>query len=986
MPQARDPRQDHARTQRRLAAQHSVAQILAASGSLADATPRILEAVAQSNRCEFAALWRVETERQSLRCEATWSLETAAAPSFEAASRRARFHRGQGLPGRVWERGEAVWLSDLSRDLNFPRAVAASSDGLQSGFAFPILSGSALLGVIEVFSRRVREPDQELLLAMATIGGQVGQFMERTQAVDALRESEALYHSLVENLPLYVFRKDANGRFTFGNRIFLELLGLSPAALVGKCDADFFPEHLAEKYRRDDLEVMEKGVVLEFTEAHRRPDGQELVVQVLKTPLYDGQANVIGVQGLFWDVTSRKKAEAAMQRARSAAEAATRAKSEFLANMSHEIRTPMNGVLGMLELALRTHLSEMQREYLSTARSSAQSLLGILNDILDFSKIEAGYLALDNHPFSLRDAVSGVIKSVAVGAQEKGLELVSRVAPEVQDALVGDSGRLRQVLINLLGNAIKFTHEGEVRLEIRRISQNIDSGDIELAFAVQDTGIGIAPESVDAIFEAFSQADSSTARRYGGTGLGLAISRRLVELMGGGLRVTSKVGTGSQFEFTGHFGLNAAQSCVAPGAEPLEFPSPPEVATLAGMRVLVVDYSATRRQVLCELLLSWRMDVVTATDAETAVRLLDRSQSDALPFALVLVDDGVPGVDTRVFWPALRQLLARYRSAPALLLLLSASTAADGLSDGDEPPRFLTKPVQESDLLAGLLSAVGTGSASGPAHPVAVGALAPERALRVLLAEDHPVNQTLAVQLLRAMGHSVTLARNGAETLKYLKERPFDLVLMDVQMPEMDGFETTREVRRLEADLGHRWAGGQVRMPIIAMTAHAMKGDRERCLAEGMDGYVAKPIDPARLSEVLGRYEPMEGRSIAEPEQLDERKLLKRVFGNRQLLREVVELFTLTWPQSLATIRACHAAADAAGVRSAAHALKGSISNFSDGPAFGAALRIERSARDGDLSDLPALLAVLGPALRALQAGLGKLLTGEEDADPDRGG
>jgi len=518
-----------------------------------------------------------------------------------------------------------------------------------------------------------------------------------------------------------------------------------------------------------------------------------------------------------------KTTQEQLARAKEAAENANRAKSLFLANMSHDIRTPMNGIIGMTDLCLDTELTDEQREYLRMVKSSADSLLSLLNDILDFSKIEGGMLELEQIDFNLSNTVEDTVKSLAYLAHRKGLELACRIHGNVPVGLVGDPGRLRQIIVNLVGNAFKFTEKGEVLVEVNLQEERED--DAVLSFSVTDTGIGIPREKQEKIFEAFSQADESTTRRYGGTGLGLSISTKLVSLMGGNIWVESEPGKGAVFRFTAKFGLQQRSPLPRKTRQP----------DLKGLRVLVVDDNATNRQILEEVLLNWEMTPVV-TPGEDALRALEDARRSGSPFSLVLLD--AHASENGGF--AIASEIKKNPNVTAPMILMTSSVGMRG--DGERCRRlgisaYLTKPIKQSELFDAILTVLDIQEVVPEEREVVTKHSVREsrEGLRVLLAEDNVVNQRLALKILTKRGYDVVVAENGKEAVAaFLRER-FHVILMDVQMPEMDGFEATAAIREAEKE-----TGGHI--PIIAMTAHAMKGDRERCLAAGMDGYLAKPI------------------------------------------------------------------------------------------------------------------------------------------------
>jgi PAS domain S-box-containing protein len=635
--------------------------------------------------------------------------------------------------------------------------------------------------------------------------------------------------------------------------------------------------------------------------------------------------------------------------AKKKAEEATRAKSEFLANMSHEIRTPMNAIVGMTEFALETKLTAEQREYLTTVKTSAASLLDLINDILDFSKVEARKEELDRVEFKLRDTVADTMKVLAVRAQEKGLELASHFPPDIPDDLVGDPSRLGRIIVNLVGNAIKFTERGEVVLRVGL--EKREAAEVVLHFAVTDTGIGIPIDKQKRIFEAFAQADTSTTRKYGGTGLGLAICAQLAELMGGRVWVESQVGSGSTFHFTARFGLQDASAEKSPEPAPVK---------LQNLPVLVVDDNATNRRILEEMITNWRMRPVAAANGAAALKAMKRARTEGNPFQVVLLDGHMPKMDGF-------EVAARVKKDPhlrhATVILLTSAGRREDVTRAKTlgAAAALTKPVKQSELWDAIVTALHVpGRAKKRPSMTRERALGARRPLRILVAEDNPVNQQLALHLLERRGHSAIVAENGREALAAIEKNTFDLVLMDVQMPEMGGLEATRAIREKEKSTGKH-------LPIVAMTAHAMQGDRERCLEAGMDGYLAKPLDPKIFLQVVeGTALPETEPSALKSEQtVDNSTLLARFGGDRRLVFKLVNAFRKDCPRMIARIGSAIRARDAAALADAAHALKGSVGNFGASAAFETAREVEKLAREGKLDGARELSGTLEERIAA---------------------
>ncbi|MEP6995071.1 MAG: response regulator [Acidobacteriota bacterium] len=951
------------------------ARALAESATLADAAPRMLKAICETLGWEFGALWRINPLAGLLQSAGTWRSPSNPIGEFEAITAAEEFRPGIGLPGRVWSMAEPAWIPDVVHDPNFPRAAAAARAGLHGAFGFPIRRGSTVLAVMEFFAREVRQPDTDLLAMLGAVGSQIGLFVDRKRAEEELDRFFAI------SLDLQCIAT-FDGYFTRVNPAWERTLGYTSEEMVARPFLDFVhPEDREATIAA--MSTLTTGVrVRDFENRYRARDGSYVWLLWNAASLPE----LGSIYADARDITERKRTEDALKRhgqdlevarreqetnaerlgqlvrelelAKVVAEEATAAKGEFLAHMSHEIRTPMTGIIGMTELALRTRLTARQRDYLRSVQQSAEALLTLINDILDFSKIEARRLSLERVTFDLRDTVEEAVRLLAPRAHEKGLELACHIQPDVPGSVVGDPGRLRQVLVNLVGNAIKFTQRGEVVVTVAvQNAQEAQAADAALHFTVSDTGIGIPADKQWQVFGAFVQADASTTRRYGGSGLGLTISAQLVELMGGRIWLESEAGRGSRFHFVARVGVQPPE------------PEPGMAADLRNLRVLIVDDLPVNRQILEEMVASWRM---TPMAVAGAVEALEALRGAADPFGLVLTDAMMPDHDGFELVREIRKdaLLSH------LKVIMLTSAGLDAAPRGRLAiDRVLTKPVKHSELLEAIQAVmrppVGPleGRSKGVPPPRRSGT--PRRRRRILVAEDNPINQKVVLSLLKQEGHSVTLAKNGQEAVAAAAGGVFDLILMDVQMPLMSGLEATAAIRTREAAISGR------HVPIMAMTAHAMASDREACLQAGMDGYVSKPI---RLEELLAAVHSIDGAS-APPAPGPRRTrsaatsaLVANFGGDPTLLGEVIEMVLADSPATEREIQRAVAVGDIGAVAAAAHALKGTVGLFVKAGAYEAAAELEGAARHGEAGQFALASARLAKEMTSLRRYLKTLL------------
>lgn len=826
--------------------------------------------------------------------------------------------------------------------------------GIESYIGTPLFdSAGRPLGLMVVMDSKPLSNTQPAQSLLQIFGARSAAELERKLAISALEESEERFRTLIERLPDGIYRSTPQGRFIAVNGAMVKMLGYDSKEEVMALDIPrdlyFSPQERTEALKVQDKPDTSATAVFRL----KRKDGSEVWVEDHGRVVYDNEGRPLYNEGILRDVTERKRAEELLllyaqeiQRKNTeldatlvAAEAAARAKSEFLANMSHEIRTPMNGIIGMTDLLLDTPLVAEQREYLQAVRSSADALLRIINDILDFSKIEAGKLDLENVDFDVRQVVEGVADSLAHRAAEKDLELICHVDVDVAHQLRGDPGRLRQLLVNLAGNAIKFTEKGEV--VVRAEVEKKLNGAVRLRFSVRDTGIGIPPDKVHKVFESFVQADGSTTRKYGGTGLGLSISKQLAILMGGDIWVQSEVGKGSVFYFSADFPAPVGQ-------KPAKELAPAEID---GLRILVVDDNATNRLILLKTLQSFGCRVDSVPDGQSAVDALRAAAADD-PYRLAMIDMHMPGMDGEATAKAIKGDTV-IRNTPLLLLssigkpIQARGLVALGFTG------FLSKPLKQSQLFDAIVSVLSQEQSPSPEAKVTEPKSAPAggSCLRILVAEDNPVNQKVATAMLRKLGHEVHAVENGLEAVEAVRKQRYDLVLMDVQMPVMDGFEATATIRV--------WEGEKRHTPLIAMTAHAMKGDRERCLAAGMDDYVSKPVREAELRGVLWRW-ARSADAAAPPEAnaeppLNLDKLWQVAMDDATFVSELITLFVSDAPKRLTRLREAIRQNDVRQIKEIAHGLRGASSSITAERLADLLLALEAMGESGRLHEAEAM-------------------------------
>ena len=878
---------------------------------------------------------------------------------------------GVGSCGTAAATGERVVVEDISTHPYWaPYKELAARAGLGACWSQPILSSAGKpIGTFAFYHRTARAPSEANLNLISQAARLASIAIEHTRTTTALANKEAHLSTLVRTIPDLIWLKDGDGVYLACNPTFERFFGATEAEIMGKTDYDFVSKELADFFRDHDRRAMQspKGSTNEEALTFA-VGGHHGFFETVKTPTFDRDGKLVGVLGVAREITERKQMEETLHRAKEAAEGAAKAKSAFLANMSHEIRTPMNAIIGLTELALRTALTPRQQDYLDKVHAAANSLLGLLNDILDFTKIEAGKLPMEAIPFALEQVFDGVAAIMAIQVEDKGLELLFSEGPDVPRFLIGDPLRLRQVLTNLATNAMKFTERGDIIIRMECVSQT--SGVATIRFSVQDSGIGISEEQMGRLFQAFSQADDSTTRKFGGTGLGLAISRQLVELMGGRIWAESEPAKGSTFSFEIPFAI----------ADRHDIPERPSASDMAGTRVLVVDDNPNAREILRSHLELFKLRVETETSAESAFERLKAAKED--PFRLVLMDYRMPGLDGISAARQIRHDL-NLPLVPKLILVTAATRlASDELQTNDDIDEVVSKPINASLLFDTIARTFGTRDQNSANFRAArssaeIPDLSAIQGARILVVEDNAINRQVATELLEQAAFVVETATNGQEAIEKLHRAEYDCVLMDVQMPVMDGYTATTLLRQ-EARFAE--------LPILAMTANVLAEDRAKVTAVGMNGHISKPIDTrelyaALLGAIRANVRPVpitlsttaEAEPAALPDQIPGLEIgaaLRRVGGNRPLLKRLLINFHADHAGDGERLRVALLKQNLAAAERIAHTLKGLAGSLEAARLQEAAAFIERALADRRVEEASARVEELTLALAEITTGI----------------
>lgn len=947
----------------------TVLRALAGADSLREGFEAALESVGRLLGLQAGFWWEVSAEGRAMTARFSWAGGQRGVAEFVRDYAVSKIPSGEGLPGRVWAANATRIIEDLAADAADPRAKRAVDAGFRYAIALPVPVRGKVAGVIEFFGPRRVVHDPEIGEFMQQLGDQIGLFVSRILAQDELRQQRDFATQVMSLMGQGVVVTGSDRRIDYCNEAFASLIGKLPEALQGRFVLDFMTEAERPKFTRRWWHQVSR-VKTTFETRLRRADGSEFVALITSVPRRK-HGRLSGHISTIMDLTERRKSEEVLRRAKEAAETASRAKSDFLATMSHEIRTPMNAVLGMTTLLRETPLDPRQVEFVETVRKSSEALLEIIEDILDFSKIESNMLVLDEQSFDLTSMVEGVIELLAPRAHNKSLELAAVIDPEIPRWRNGDHGRLRQVLVNLVSNGIKFTQTGEVVLHVERAGAGTSPE--RVFFRVTDTGIGIPLDQQEAIFAPFVQVDTTATRRYGGTGLGLTISRRLVRLLGGEMTVKSAPGEGSSFAFS--VPLRAGE-----GVAPTE-----SAGDLAGLRVLLLDGHTAARASLSNLMRPWGIRVEATNRPAIALEHLHTARDDEDPFRIVLIDSRTLGESADMV--ASRIASEFGASRPKIALLKRADASGPVPTGRGVVDSYLVKPVKSSSLSACLRGLVSEHKPDVGVPAVATGP-GTERAenndLRILVAEDRAINQRFARLMLERLGYRADFVENGREAVEAVRGRDYDVILMDCQMPTMDGYEATREIRRIEAELPE---GKRRHVHIVAMTANVVSENRESCLAAGMDGYISKPVRielvrdllrtlTPRAPEAKARETPMVDRAAIRATPAASIATLRSQFGEAAAI-EMITMFLNDTPDRLAELVRHRDAGRFVELGRVAHILAGSCGIFGLQEMRERSLRLEERSKQsapGDLTgDLDAVAAGFAAARELLNGQLREL-------------